>query len=97
MKESNANQVRPVLSTNTPQAIQRLMGAFVCIQGRYPDTGYALNLRCKEMAYIISGSGRVVVDGNETPLSKGSIVLILPGEQFFWGGTMEMFMPCTPA
>ena len=72
-------------------------GAIVLIQGRYPSTGYALNLVCKEMAYIISGSGRVVVEEKEYPLSQGDVVLLLPGEKYFWDGDMKIFMACTPA
>ena len=72
-------------------------GAVVHIRGRYPNTGHAVNLRCKEMAYVISGSGRAVVDGKEVPLSKGDVILILPEEKFFWDGDMELFIPCTPA
>jgi mannose-6-phosphate isomerase-like protein (cupin superfamily) len=78
-------------------ADEDMNGAFVSIQGRYPSSGYALNLICKEMAYIISGSGRVVVEEKEYPLSQGDVVLLLPGEKYFWDGDMKIFMPCTPA
>ena len=72
-------------------------GAVVSIHGRYPSDGCALNLVCKEMAYIISGSGREVVEGKDYSLSQGDVVLLLPGETFFWEGDMKIFMPCTPA
>lgn len=72
-------------------------GALVHISGRYPVDGWSVNLLSKEMAYIIQGEGRIVVNDQATPLSKGDTLLILPGEKFFWEGEMEIFMPCSPA
>lgn len=72
-------------------------GALVHIRGRYPETGWVMNRICKEMVYVISGTGKVVVEGKEIALSKKMVILILPGEKYYWEGDMELFMPCTPA
>ena len=72
-------------------------GAVIELNGRYPDKGRVINLKCKEMAYVIKGSGRLVVEGEETKLNEGDLVLIEAGEKFFWEGNMQIFMPCTPA
>ncbi len=72
-------------------------GAVIELSGRYPDKGRTMNEISKEMAYVIKGSGRVVVEGVETHLDEGDLVLIDPGEKFFWEGNMTLFMPCTPA
>jgi len=72
-------------------------GAVISLSGRYPDKGWAINEICKEMGYIVSGSGKLVVEGKEYELSAGDLVLINPGEKFYWEGNMEIFMPCTPA
>ena len=61
------------------------------------NNGRVINLKCKELAYIIKGSGRLVVEDKETKLNEGDLVLIEAGEKFFWEGNMRMFMPCTPA
>jgi len=49
------------------------------------------------MGYIISGSGKLVVEDKEYELTAGDLVLINPGEKFYWQGNMEIFMPCAPA
>lgn len=72
-------------------------GAIIKIKGRYPDKGRTVNLKCKELAYVIRGSGKVSIEGNETEISEGSLILIEPREKFFWEGDLIMFMPCTPA
>lgn len=67
------------------------------ISGRYPEQGRATNTVCKEMVYIASGSGEIVVDGVRHPLSAGDAILILPKEQFYWDGNMTLHIACTPA
>lgn len=72
-------------------------GAVIELIGRYPDKDRVMNLECKEMGYVIRGSGKVVVDDEEIKLNEGDLILINPGEKFFWEGSMTIFMPCTPA
>lgn len=72
-------------------------GAVIKLSGRYPESGRAVNLECKELAYVIEGSGRLVVEGIEQMLHEGDLVLIEAGEKYFWDGTMTMFVPCVPA
>ena len=71
-------------------------GAVIELSGRYPQTGWAINEICKEMAYVISGSGKLVVEDKEYELNTGDLALINPGEKFYWQGNMEIFMPCAP-
>lgn len=72
-------------------------GAIIELSGRYPEKGRVVNLKCKELAYIIEGSGRLVVEGKEVSLSKSDLVLIEPGEKYFWEANLIMFVPCVPA
>lgn len=72
-------------------------GAVITLAGRYPDAGRVRNNACKELVYIIHGSGKVVVEGNDTPLTTGDMILLLPGEKYYFEGELEMLMPCTPA
>ena len=76
---------------------KNINGAVIKLSGRYPDKGWAVNEICKEMGYIISGSGKLVVEDKEYELTAGDLVLINPGEKFYWQGDMEIFMPCAPA
>jgi len=72
-------------------------GCIVKLNGRYPQKGFALNAVCKEMAYVISGSGKINVENKEHGLSEGDAVLINPNEKFYWQGNLELFIPCAPA
>lgn len=67
------------------------------LSGRYPDSGRTINEKCKELVYVIRGSGILVCEGTRVDLSEGDVVLINPGERFYWEGDMDLFMPCTPA
>ena len=80
-----------------PMDDKDINGAVIELNGRYPNKGRTMNEKCKEMAYVIKGSGKVVVEDKETQLNEGDLVLIDPGEKFFWEGNMTLFMPCTPA
>ena len=72
-------------------------GSFIEVSGRYPKRGRVANAVCKELAYIIIGSGKIVIEGKETLLGEGDLVMVEPGEKYFWEGKMTMFVPCTPA
>lgn len=80
-----------------PMEDRDINGAVIELSGRYPDKGWAVNEICKEMGYVVSGSGRVVVENGEHSVSEGDLALINPGEKFYWQGNMKIFMPCTPA
>lgn len=56
-----------------------------------------VNLKCKELAYIIKGSGKVVVEGEERQFNEGDLILIGADEKYFWEGDFVMFIFCTPA
>lgn len=80
-----------------PTTDRDINGAVIKLSGRYPDKGWAANEVCKEMGYIISGSGKLAVEDKEYEIGAGDLVLINPGEKFYWQGNMEIFMPCAPA
>lgn len=72
-------------------------GCVVKLNGRYPEKGFAMNTVSKEMAYVIAGSGKIIVENKEYDISEGDVLLINSGEKFFWQGNMELFISCTPA
>ena len=80
-----------------PMDDKDINGAVIELNGRYPDKGFAVNEISKEMAYVIEGSGKVVVENKEFVVENGDLVLINPNEQFYWEGKMTIFMPCAPA
>jgi len=80
-----------------PLGEKDINGAVIELKGRYPDKGRVVNLKCKELSYIVEGCGKVVVEGKEVQFNKGDLILIEPGEKYFWEGTLTMFVPCVPA
>lgn len=103
MKVVYKNQTKKFKNSGVCTAIEYPMddkdinGAVVKLKGRYPDKGRVVNEKCKELAYIIKGSGGVFVEGKEIKLKKGDLILIEPGEKYYWKGKITMFVPCTPA
>lgn len=73
--------------------------AVVTVNGRYPEVGYVLNEVCKEVAYVLRGSGRLIMgDGVAKDVGPGDAAMIQPGEKYYWEGkSLEMIMPCSPA
>lgn len=103
MKIIHKNQTKIFKVSNSctaneyPLEDKDINGAVIKINGRYPEKGRTVNLVCKELAYFLKGSGRVVIEGKEIKFKEGDLVLIEAGEKFFWEGDMEIFMPCAPA
>lgn len=71
--------------------------ALATISGRYPSSGYAINHIVQEMAYIQQGSGSICVNGETTDLEEGDVVLVEPGDKFFWEGDFKAIIACSPA
>lgn len=85
------------LAFSYPTEDKDISGALIELIGRYPTKGTVVNEKCKEMAYIIKGSGKLTVGNEEFDLSEGDLVLINPTEKYYWNGNMTLFMPCSPA
>ena len=71
--------------------------AIAHISGRYPLERQAVNLECAELAYVIDGNGKIVINNIEHQLNTGDVVVIDPGEKFYWEGKMKLFLSCRPA
>jgi len=71
--------------------------AYIEIDGRYPDKGRVTNTECKEMLFVVEGSGKVVVEGKEIALNTHDVALILPNQKYYFEGKLKMVMPCSPA
>ena len=67
------------------------------INGRYPETGYCTNKKCKELAYILEGTGKICKRDEEFPFQVGDVILIDREEVYFWEGNCKIIMICTPA
>lgn len=103
MKVVHKNQTNEFKNSETCFGLQYeigdkdIDGAIVNVCGRYPEKGNITNLVCKEIAYVVSGSGKLGKDGKEYILNEGDIIFLDEGEKFFWEGNMTMFTACSPA
>lgn len=99
VKKSQAKRFKSFLSTTIweyQMKDDQLSGAVAQINGRYPKKGRVVNKESKELVFILEGKGRLVVEGKEIWFEKGDLLLILPGERYFWEGKMRIFMANTP-
>jgi len=71
--------------------------AIATISGRYPDERRVVNQQCDELAYVLEGEGKLILNHEEHKLSAGDVVLIEAGEKYYWEGNMKLFLSCRPA
>lgn len=74
------------------------------IKGRYPDKGYCVNTECKELIYVIDGTGTLYKKTGtlykkeeEISFEKGDVILIDRKEMYYWESFCTIAMACTPA
>ena len=84
------------IATEYPLGDADIDFATVELMGRYPDKGRVMNQMSKEVCLILKGSGKVVIEGKETPLNEGDVVMMEPGEKYFWEGNFRIFMATAP-
>lgn len=70
--------------------------AAVELTGRYPSSGYVFNESVKEMIFVVSGTGKIIIEESEYALHKGDMILILPKQKYFLEGDLELVIPCSP-
>jgi ethanolamine utilization protein EutQ (cupin superfamily) len=73
-----------------------LGGAVATIKGRYPKLGFVVNLKVKQLAYVLSGKGEIITPEGIRILAAGDIVFISANEKFAWNGTMNLFLANAP-
>jgi mannose-6-phosphate isomerase-like protein (cupin superfamily) len=71
--------------------------AFIEIEGRYPEQGFVINEKVKEIVYVLDGSGIMGVDDEIMELSEGDAVLFKPGQRVFYEGSLRLLTTCSPA
>lgn len=74
-----------------------MSGVRVVVRGRYPERGWAANLECKELVYILSGKGKLAVEREERDFGAGDLLLLQRGEKYRWEGDFEAFLCSAPA
>jgi uncharacterized cupin superfamily protein len=71
-------------------------GALIEIRGRYPSKGRVVNTKCKELVYVLKGSGSLFLEDKEIRFSQGDMLLLYPGEKYFWQADCEILTVCAP-
>lgn len=71
--------------------------SYIELRGRYPEQGRITNELCKEVCYIKSGTGQVVVEGEPVELIAGDMIMLEPNDRYYWQGALDMVVACTPA
>jgi mannose-6-phosphate isomerase-like protein (cupin superfamily) len=72
-------------------------GAVAEIKGRYPAQGFVVNKKIKELVYVLSGKGQIILSQEEIEISAGDVVFVDHMEKFAWNGNMILFMATTPS
>ncbi|MEI6498634.1 MAG: cupin domain-containing protein [bacterium] len=66
------------------------------IVGRYPENGYCTNKECKELVYVLAGTGTLNKHDQCLDFKAGDVLLIEQDEVYFWKGNCKIIMVCTP-
>lgn len=72
-------------------------GAVIVFTGRYPERGMVTNQKCKELFYVIKGSGKLVTGSNEVSFSDGDLLFVEAGENYCWEAQATVFTSSNPA
>ncbi len=67
------------------------------INGRYPESGYCVNTKVKEMIFVIEGSGTIFSENEKIPFGAGDAILIEKNKKYYWDAHCKVAMSCTPA
>jgi len=68
------------------------------INGRYPQSGWAMNDVSDELVYVIAGTGKLTGPNQSIDLAPGDTALVEAGDRFAWEGKgLTVFIPCFPA
>ena len=76
---------------------KEINGAVIELSDRYPENGWVVNKKCKELIYILEGSGTLTTETDNLELNIGDQVLIEAGEKYYFSGSVKFFTACSPA
>lgn len=104
MKIVKQSDAIPFFNSTTYQGIEfpfkckALNLAIITVNGRYPAQGKLVNEACQEIAYVMSGAGKIGFDKYEQDLQPGDAVFLDANEHYYWQGSqMQLSVTCSPA
>jgi len=77
---------------------KNLSAATAIINGRYPDKGRSVNIKCEQTYYVISGVGIIHSEKGDFKISKGDLYFF-EKEEKYWveGKQLFVYMSNSPA
>jgi hypothetical protein len=99
MNEANAYSGDGYSGNDYPMTDPDINFATIKINCRSPKKGFQANTDCKELLYILNGSGKMYkMDSDEVyDFNKGDLLFIGKNEYYAFDGDFEAAVPCTPA
>jgi mannose-6-phosphate isomerase-like protein (cupin superfamily) len=76
---------------------KNINSAVIELNGRYPETGFALNTVCEEVLYVIEGSGQLVGSQTKIIIETGDMLRIKPNEKYYFDGNLKLLISSSPA
>ncbi len=67
------------------------------VNGKYPESGYCVNLEVKELLYIMEGTGKLIKKDEVVEFKAGDVILVEKGEAYRWDANCKVLISCTPA
>lgn len=67
------------------------------INGKYPESGYCVNLEVKELLYITEGTGKLIKKDEIIEFKTGDVILVEKGEAYRWDANCKVLISCAPA
>lgn len=68
------------------------------ITGRYPESGFCVNLISKELIYVLEGDGELCFNDKTIKFKQGDAILIENNEKYYWNTSYcKVSMSCSPA
>lgn len=67
------------------------------LDGRFPESGFIVNEKVKEYAYVIRGVGKIATKTAMFDFAEGDVISIPDGEPYYWDAHCSLVMPCAPA
>lgn len=72
--------------------------AEICLTGRYPETGFAMNTQSEMFVRVLEGQVTLSCEGYEATMKAGSTVLVETNRPYFWmpDGFVRLLVFSTP-
>lgn len=71
--------------------------ATAIINGRYPEKGYCVNTKVKEIIFVIEGRGAIYKENQSISFKAGDVIFIDKNEKYYWNAKCKVTMSCYPA